>query len=183
MDFMEIYDQYHDRIKNFIQSLVKDDWATDDLLQDTFLKVRKHMDSVRDVSKLSSWIYRIAYNLCLDHFASKKKGGQVKEETDVMIRETVDTEIEQHQMGVCVQKQMDHLPESLRAVLIMYDILGFTHKEISEILDITEENSKVRLHRARKSFKKILNEKCSFEVDQRNVLICEPLYGGHTKND
>jgi hypothetical protein len=57
----------------------------------------------------------------------------------------------------------------------MYDVLEFSHKEISEILNITEKNSKVRLHRARKSLKKILEEKCTFEVDNRNVLVCEPV--------
>ncbi len=177
MNFMEIYDQYHDRIKHFIQSLVKDSWATDDLIQETFLRVRKNLDNVRDVSKLSSWIYRIAYNLCQDHFATRKKREPFTELTDISVKGTVFSKIEQHQMGTCVQKQMDLLPESLRTSLILYDIIGFTHKEISEVLDITEKNSKVRLHRARKHFKKILKEKCTFEKDERDVLICEPKKG------
>ncbi len=174
MDFMEIYDQYHDRIKNFIQSLVKDHWVTDDLLQETFLRVRNNIDSVRDVSKLSSWIYRIAYNLCQDHFKTKKSSHLDKELKDIPAGDAFVSRLEQHQMGVCVQKQMDLLPESLRTSLIMFDVLGFTHREISEILDITEKNSKVRLHRARKNFKTILKEKCTFDKDERDVLVCEP---------
>jgi DNA-directed RNA polymerase specialized sigma24 family protein len=51
--------------------------------------------------------------------------------------------------------------------------LGFNHNEIAEMLDITKANAKVRLHRARKNLKSILKEKCTFERDERNVLVCE----------
>ncbi len=77
-------------------------------------------------------------------------------------------------MALCVQNRVNLLPESLRTVLILYDIMDFSHREIAEILDSTEENSKVKLHRARKRLKAILEEQCVFEVDERDVLICEP---------
>ena len=84
-------------------------------------------------------------------------------------------ELEQLQMGACVQEQINLLPEPQRIVLILYDFMGFKHVEIAEILDITKENAKVRLHRARKNLKTILEEKCTFEMDERNVLVCEPV--------
>ncbi len=179
MDLMDIYDQYYDRMNRFIRSLVKDPWAADDLIQETFLKVRNNLDTVRDPEKLSSWIFRIAYNLCLDHFKTLKKearnGCELEEKSGPLIKESIQEELEQQQMGSCVQQQIDRLPEALKTVLMLYDVLGFTHQEIAEILDITEKNSKVRLHRARQQLKKILEEKCSFEVDHRSVLVCEPL--------
>jgi hypothetical protein len=49
------------------------------------------------------------------------------------------------------------------------------HQEIAETLGITIENVKVRLHRARKKLKTILEEKCTFEKDERNVLVCNPI--------
>ncbi len=51
---------------------------------------------------------------------------------------------------------------------------GFTHQEIAETLGISVENVKVKLHRARKRLKTILEEKCAFERDERNVFICMP---------
>lgn len=63
---------------------------------------------------------------------------------------------------------------SLRTVLVLYDAMDFSHKEISGILDIKVDNVKVRLHRARKKMKTILKEKCTFERDERNVLVCDP---------
>jgi RNA polymerase sigma-70 factor (ECF subfamily) len=69
---------------------------------------------------------------------------------------------------------MDLLPESQRTVIELFDVLGFAQKEIAEILDITVENVKVRLHRARKNLKVILEKKCAFERDERDVLVCVP---------
>ena len=86
----------------------------------------------------------------------------------------IQKKLEQRQMGECVQNQIDLLPESLRTVLVLFDIMEFTHQEIAEILENTVENVKVRLHRARKKLKTILEEKCTFETDERSVLVCEP---------
>ena len=77
-------------------------------------------------------------------------------------------------MGQCVQAQIDLLPESLRTVIVLFDVMEFSHQEIGEILGISVENAKVRLHRARKRLRAILEEKCTFEIDERSVLVCEP---------
>jgi len=50
-----------------------------------------------------------------------------------------------------------------------------SHREIAEVLDITVDNVKVRLHRGRKKLKVLLEEKCTFETDERSTLICEPI--------
>jgi len=68
MDFWDIYYDYYERVKRFIFALVKDGWVADDLVQETFIKVQKNLNQLRDDSKLSSWIFKIANNLCHDHF-------------------------------------------------------------------------------------------------------------------
>ena len=77
-------------------------------------------------------------------------------------------------MSRCVQDQLSRLPESLRTILIFSDVMEFSHQETADILKISVANAKVRLHRARRKFKAILEEKCTFAVDERNVLVCEP---------
>ncbi|CAB1076259.1 hypothetical protein D1AOALGA4SA_4056 [Olavius algarvensis Delta 1 endosymbiont] len=181
MELLEINDRYYDRVKSFIMRLVKDEWVADDLIQETFIRVHRGIDSVRDPSKLSAWIFRIAYNLCQDHFKSLKKSNytiEASRDTPGILPEmSAHKELEQFQMGTCVQEQVNLLPEMQRIVLILYDLLGFNHNEIAEMLDITEANAKVRLHRARKSLKSILKDKCTFEMDERNVLVCESVEG------
>ena len=73
MDFWKIYDEFYGPVRKFILAYVKDEWVADDLIQETFLKVQKNLDGVRDPAKLSSWIFRIAYNVCHDHFRQAKR--------------------------------------------------------------------------------------------------------------
>jgi RNA polymerase sigma factor (sigma-70 family) len=73
MDFWKIYDQHYNRVRKFILAYVKDEWVADDLIQETFIKVQKNLKSVKDPAKLSSWIFRIAYNLCHDHYRQAKR--------------------------------------------------------------------------------------------------------------
>jgi len=187
MEFWAIYDQYYTKVRKFILALVRDEWVADDLIQETFLKIQRNLKSLKDPSKLSPWMFRIAYNLCQDHFRqlklSRKEERIDQDETDglkeALIQKGPDIqkEMEQRQMGECVQNQMNLLPESSRTVLVLFDIMELSHQEIADILGITVENVKVRLHRARKKLKTILGEKCTFERDERNVLVCEPING------
>ena len=184
MEFWEIYDQYYAKVRRFILTLVKDEWAADDLIQETFLRIQKNLSSLRDSSKMSSWIFRIAYHLCQDHFRQlrvARKRESIDEEKietleDVFVQEEpIQKDLEQREMGQCVQNQIDLLPQSFRTVLVLFNLMELNHQEIAETLGITIENVKVRLHRARKKLKTILEEKCTFEKDERNVLVCNPI--------
>jgi RNA polymerase sigma-70 factor (ECF subfamily) len=188
MEFWAIYDQYCTKVRKFILALVKDEWVADDLIQETFLKIQNNLKSLKDPSKLSSWIFRIAYNLCQDHFRQLKlarkeeridqEGMEEFKEALIQKELSIQKELEQRQMGECVQNQINLLPDSLRTVLVLSDIMEFSHQEIAEISGITAKNVKVRLHRARKKLKPILEQKCSFERDERNVLVCIPASEG-----
>ncbi|UCE81718.1 MAG: sigma-70 family RNA polymerase sigma factor [Deltaproteobacteria bacterium] len=178
MEFWKIYDQFYGPVRKFILAYVRDEWVADDLIQETFIRVQKNLDSVKDPSKISSWIFRIAHNLCHDHFRQSKRSSlnqrNIQREILGFKEAVVQKELERQQMGECVQDKMDLLPPDYRTVLILSDIMTFSQKEIAEILGITVSNVKVRVHRARNKFRAILEEHCSFEVDERSVLVCDP---------
>lgn len=179
MDIWEIYDQHYSRVRKFILAVVKNEWAADDLIQETFLRVQEKLDELKDPLKITSWIFRIAHNLCLDYFRQPKPESMDSDDLlktlDRAAPEDVAARMEQSEMSECVQNQMNLLPESLRVVLVLYDQMEFSHREIAEVLETTIPNVKVRLHRARKKLKSILEEKCAFEKDERNVLVCTPV--------
>ena len=176
MELLHIHDLYYSKINRFIASLVRDDWAADDLVQEVFIKIDQHIDSLNDKTKLGPWIYKIAYNISLDHLKNKNTRlyKQSKELTNQKSGILIEKKIEQHQMGQCVRQKVELLPDNYRIPLILFDFEGFSHKEISGILGITEENTKIRLHRARKELRKILKNECSFEKDERDVFVCLP---------
>jgi len=181
--FFEIYDAHQGGVRRFIQATIRDAWAADDLVQETFLRVLNKIDTLKDGSKLRAWIYSIALNLCRDHLRSRNVRPQevasYPETVQLMehmpVPSSTETALAHHQMNACIQRKIDMLPESFRTVLWLYDVNGFSQYEIAQVLDITVENVKVRLHRARKSLKKILQTHCIFERDERDVLVCEPL--------
>jgi len=81
-------------------------------------------------------------------------------------------------MSECVRGQLNLLPETLRTILVMSDIMEFSHQEMADVLGITVQNVKVRIHRARKKLKVLLEKACTFEKDERNVLVCLPALKG-----
>ncbi len=177
MEFLEIHDRYYGRVRKFILASVKDDSVADDLVQETFVRIQENLETLRDASKITSWIFRIAYHLCQDHFRTLKKTSA----QDTIPEGLIDLEeipvqkrLEQREMSRCVQDQVNLLPESQRSVLIFADVMDFSQQEIADVLGVSLEAVKVRLHRARKRLKAILEEKCTFEIDERSVLICEP---------
>ncbi len=178
MEFFSVYDQYYGRVRSFILASVRDQWTADDLAQETFIRVDQNLNSLKDPSKLASWVFRIAHNLCQDYFRSMKrtlsKECALDEATDLFKEASVQKRLEQSEMSSCVQDEIRLLPESLRSVITLFDVAELSQREIAETLGITVENVKVRLHRARKELKVLLDKKCDFEVDERNVLVCVP---------
>lgn len=184
MDFMEIHDQYSPRVRAFILGMVRDRSVADDLVQETFLRVQENHERLRDLAKLPAWIFRIAHNLCQDHFRKRKESpldgdGDTGTACDAQAC-GMQKEMEQRQMSQCVQEKVNLLPEPLRAVLILFDTLALSHQEIADALGITTANTKVRLHRARRKLKQILEVECTFERDERDVLVCEPARPGRS---
>ncbi len=164
MDFYEVYEQYYDRVRRFILASVKNRWVADDLVQETFLRVLQNLTAVRDQAKLSSWIFRIAANLCQDYFRSPGRKMIPMEDNpagELPGESSLEKEIEQYQMSLWVQEQVNLLPEPMRQVVFLCDIKEESLQGAADLLNISVENVKVRLHRARKQLKAILEEKRS----------------------
>src|SRR3972149_10772292 len=104
MEFWDIYDQYYTRGRKFILALVKDQWVADDLIQETFLRIQQNLGTLKDSSKLSSWIFRIAYNLCQDHFR-QLKSARTKRSTGLEQTEGLEEAFIQE---VFLQKELKH---------------------------------------------------------------------------
>jgi RNA polymerase sigma-70 factor, ECF subfamily len=76
-------------------------------------------------------------------------------------------------MSGCVQDLMAKLPESYRTVLVLSETEGMKNSEIAEVLGVSLETVKIRLHRARARLKELLEANCSFYHDPCNTLLCD----------
>jgi len=77
------------------------------------------------------------------------------------------------EMSECINEYIDHLSPDYRTVLVLSELQGLANKEIAEILDISLDNVKIRLHRARAKLKAALNEACDLYYTEQNALSCD----------
>ena len=188
--FEEIHASYRPRIVRYLTRLVGPD-AAEDLTQEVFVRVSRGLPDFKGAAKLSTWIYRIATNVATDRLRSKSFQ-QARSDKAIPHREgsvqdadalpddknpSVEKQLMRDQMSSCVHDYMNALPENYRAVVILSDIEGLTNQEIAEVLDVTLDTVKIRLHRGRAKLKEKLRRGCSFNRDEDNVLVCDPKTG------
>ncbi len=185
-DFPAIYAEYRPKIVGYLRRIVGEVDA-EDVAQEVFVKVGKALEGFRGDSSLSTWIYRIATNAAMDHL--RKPGsrndaiapGGVPDDDSPGIEEAIpdnekpvlDTLLIRKDMNECIRGIVDGLPENYRSVLVLSEFEGQTNAEITQILGISLDTVKIRLHRARIRLRKALEAKCNFYHDDRNELACD----------
>ena len=147
------------------------------------MKVGQGLKDFRSESKLSTWIYRIATNAALDHLRSRSlkqisSMDSEKEEEGKYIplqrkMPSVDQQLIRKEMNACIRNVIKKLPEDYRTVIVLSELEELGNREIAEILQVSLDTVKIRLHRARKQLKKELENICCFYHDERNVLSCD----------
>ncbi len=182
-DFAAIYDEYYPKIVRYLARLVGE-LEAEDAAQEAFVKIDRSLEGFRGESSLSTWIYRIATNTAMDHFRkpSTKQSLHSTEESDlpsdedagpVDDRPLLDTLLIRKDMNECIRGIVDSLPENYRTVLVLSEFEGLANAEIAEVLGISLDTVKIRLHRARTRLRKELEAKCNFYHDDRNELACD----------
>jgi RNA polymerase sigma-70 factor, ECF subfamily len=184
-DFQTIHDEYRPKIYRYLCRLVGEADA-EDLAQEVFVKVDKALQGFRGKSSLSTWVYRIATNAALDRLrtrsSSKGELGLSSEgELEVKDKDTwtgeekpsLETSLIRKEMNDCIRSIVDSLPANYRTVIALGEVEGFTNAEIAEILGISLDAVKIRLHRARARLKAELEKNCTFYRDERNELSCD----------
>ena len=153
-----------------------------------FLRVNRGLPDFKGAAKLSTWIYRIATNVATDRMRSRSfqesRSGKATPHDEQLIEESVDLTGEKkpsvekqamrEEMSSCVHDYINSLPENYRAAVTLSEIGGLTNKEIAEMLGLTVETVKIRLHRGRAKLKEKLEAGCSFDRDEEDILVCDP---------
>lgn len=184
-DFNKIYNEYYPIVLRYVARIVGET-DSEDVAQDVFDKVNRNLGEFQSKSKLSTWLYRIATNTAIDRTRSAayryhKKKITIEEGAtpDPQLSPedckppSTDQVVIQKEMRDCIGEYIETLPPDYKTIIVLSDLEGLANKEIAEILDITLENVKVRLHRARIKLKNILDEACEFYYTDKNTLACD----------
>lgn len=147
-----IWNDFHKELEGFINSRVKDRDATNDILQDIFIKIQSNIGTLRDESKLSSWIYQITRNTINDYFRKLKPQIEINDFDKIEENQiTANMELEK-----CLQPFVNQLDDKYKEALILTEFKGLTQKQLAQKLDISYSGAKSRVQRAKENLKKTI---------------------------
>jgi RNA polymerase sigma-70 factor (ECF subfamily) len=164
----QVWTKYADDVKYFILSKVKDATVTDDILQDTFIKIHTKLHTLKDITKLKAWIFTIARNAIMDYFKSTNKTFELGNfETETKIEEHTHTEKD------CLRGILQNLPKKYRDPLFLSDIKGLKQQEVAATLKQSLPTTKSQIQRARKLIAKGFMDCCGFILNDDGKLVGE----------
>jgi RNA polymerase sigma-70 factor (ECF subfamily) len=189
LEFQPIHDTYRPRLVRYLARLVGTAEA-EDLTQQVLLKISGNLGQFRGESSLSTWIYRIATNAAMDqlrHPHARSMQGPAcaatpadtdldRDAEDVWAEASipsVETSVMREEMSQCVRDFVDRLPDNYKSVIVLSELEGFKNSEIGDILGISLDAVKIRLHRAREKLRQDLSAGCSFDRDQDDEFTCD----------
>jgi len=166
METQKIWDNFNDELYFFILKKVKNKNVTNDIFQNTFLKIHNNLSNLEKEEKARAWIFQIARNEIFNHFNKEsvyvEKLGANKEISS-----------ENYEHICCFDKFINDLPEIYKQVIELIYIKGQKQKDVAKELEISLENVKARIKRAKDILKKKFNECCKYEFDKNGKLIGE----------
>ena len=161
---MQIFDEeflpHIDSMYNFAYRLTFEEDDAKDLVQETYLKAYRFIDSFQQGTNAKAWLFRILKNSFINEFRKKSKQPPKvdyqevesyynSEDVDRSITTDLRVESVQDMIGDEVSNALNSLAVDFRTVIILCDLEGFTYEEMSKILDIPIGTVRSRLHRAR----------------------------------
>ena len=167
--FTILVDRYKDLVFTLALRMLKNREEAEEVAQDTFIKTYKSLEKFKGDSKFSTWIYRVAYNSCLDRIKKNKKhlnDVEINEFTEhqvVSIDNALD-KMEIKEREDAIQKCIETLPSEESFLLTLYYFDDLSLDEISKIVGITANSIKVKLFRSRKKLASILKSQLEPEI-------------------
>jgi RNA polymerase sigma-70 factor (ECF subfamily) len=160
--FVKLYNYYAPTFSGVCRRYANSSDEANDMLQESFIKIFNNLDRLKDLNLFESWGKRIvintaiqtikqrnAFNLSIDHLSIEISEEEESKSTELLDRLDI----------MQLIKLMDYLPEGYKTILNLHTVEGFTHKEISEMINIKEATSRSQFFKAKRCFQKILVEK------------------------
>jgi RNA polymerase sigma-70 factor, ECF subfamily len=158
--FSDLLNRYERRVYSFAYSMCGNAADAEDLTQEVFVQVYRSLPSFRGDSQFSTWLYRVAMNVCLQQ-RRRKSLDQAPLDDVLELAGPAGTEPEHQVMRGELQEQVrsaiDRLPEKQREVVVMHETLGLTYQEIAETLAIPVGTVKSRMGAAFTTLRRLLS--------------------------
>lgn len=178
-DIEQVWQQFGQKLKHFIASKVSDPDIVEELSQELLIRSYQNIATLRDSSRLESWLYGIARNLVNDHYRKTNPKKQFQSLDDERFFEPHEDsygqlsnqELAHSELSHCIAPFIAQLPEQYRAPLNAIYIEGLSQKDLAEQLNVSHSTIKSQTQRARAQLRKQFLRCCDFSYDtQGNVI-------------
>lgn len=157
----ELYKLYSQAMFNTCYRMMNHREDAEDILQDSFSDAFRKLDTFVYYSTFGAWLKRIVLNNCINELKRRKLDLKFCEEIpSPVVHEVVEAKLSVDQ----IKKAMMQLPNGSRIIFSLYLLEGYDHREIAEILETSESNSKSQYMRAKRKIKEILTEEVYHEI-------------------
>ncbi len=166
--FEIIMRRYNQRLYRVARSILHDEHEAEDVMQDTYVRAYQHLRQFEGRAKFSTWLTRIAVHEALarvrrrQRFAELEPAHDRKEDPmDSILSKDLSPEqaASTGELGRLLERAIDSLPETYRAVFMLRDVEEMSTEEAAASLEISQENVKTRLHRARAMLRRELYQR------------------------
>lgn len=165
--FTELLYLYNDKIYHLAYRMLGNSHEAEDVSQETFLRVYTNLERYDDKYKFSTWVYRIATNLCIDRIRKKKADFSLddnwnsEEEMDLYSKipnysKSPEDEVISNEEQEILQNAISNLPPKYRAIMTLRYVNDLSVQEIGDITNLSKATVKTRLHRGREYLRKQL---------------------------
>lgn len=154
----ELYDLYKDRTLGLCRRYTKNREEAEDVYQDTFVRVFQNISQLNNPDHLEQWIKKIAINTAVNFYHKNKRHDHAEE------RNGYHHQNEDHELifsrfsDEMLIKIINELPDGYRMVFNLYELEGYSHREIGDLLNISEATSRSQLNRAKQMLKNKLKD-------------------------
>ena len=160
--FEDLYSKYKNLVYRAALAITRDPEAAADILQDCFLRLHAHVDSLDGSTTIGPWLYRVTANPCYNWLSRRSRWELASEETLESLRgprrDSPEASFEQEELRNAVEEVLRSLSLNHRLVVALFYMGGFSLEEIAYILDCPVGTVKSRLHYARRRFRQVVCE-------------------------
>ncbi len=168
MELETIWAEYQQALKGFLLSKISDHDEVEDILQEVLIKTHENLPSIRDTSRIKSWLFQVANRTAMDYYRSKSKSDKI-EEKDLWF--ATETQSIQKEFSTCITPFISALPQEYADILLAIELHGESQKEYAEKLGISYSTFKSRVQKSRQMLRKIFDDCCHYSVDRKGNLI------------
>jgi len=157
--------RHNQRVYRTIRAILKDEAEVEDVMQQTYVLAYGNLRQFAGTARFSTWLTRIAVNEAIARksraarFVSNQSGVQQENEIPMSIERDDRNPEEQtaaHELARMLESAIDALPESFRSVVMLREVEGMSTAEAADVLGVTEDLVKTRLHRAKEQLRALL---------------------------